>query len=474
MPKLELQKGHRIFLGLAGAVLVGSCVGICYAWDEHTAMQAEHGLVQGQIAAARAKIGQIDGLERDVIILRENLQEYVRILPNDEEVNQFYADLNDYVREAEVQLTDLTPGAAGKVSSFNKSEYKLSFSAGFHELLHFINLIENHQRFVTVSSLRIKSGREEDGVEGPVLHDVSLTAETFVYVGNAAAAAGVNISGYDRKKVNLSEQIQEARHDLELERFQLLADGNRRDPFVDPRIRVSAGGAQGSEDLEAQRQLIVEVRGLLEECSAIFDLMDGASTMIREMELRHEGIGLMAQVGDKVTQIKARGEISDKNLLRQFESQILGDLVALQQRIGRISEHEKPDENLMRLRGGLERMTQAYQECDYQQVVDVYELVEPIRAQLETHPDAVELGSRMDDLFLVSSTALEFAKQQLVVTGLVQYPDRDDDDLVESVAIINGQVFREGEAITEELFLLEIHEDFLRFEFKGVPLNFDF
>ena len=44
----------------------------------------------------------------------------------------------------------------------------------------------------------------------------------------------------------------------------------------------------------------------------------------------------------------------------------------------------------------------------------------------------------------------------------------------ESVAIVNDIVYREGEAIADDLFLMKIGEDHLVFEYRGVPLTFDY
>ena len=43
----------------------------------------------------------------------------------------------------------------------------------------------------------------------------------------------------------------------------------------------------------------------------------------------------------------------------------------------------------------------------------------------------------------------------------------------ESVAIINGVVYRQGEAVTDELYLVEIFEDRLVFDFRGILLTYD-
>ena len=89
------------------------------------------------------------------------------------------------------------------------------------------------------------------------------------------------------------------------------------------------------------------------------------------------------------------------------------------------------------------------------------------------HPDLQAIRAEMDGLFMAASTALDFMKLQIEIAGVVVYPDRQNEER-ESVAIVNDIVYREGEAIADDLFLMEISEDHIVFEYRGVPLTFDY
>jgi hypothetical protein len=65
-------------------------------------------------------------------------------------------------------------------------------------------------------------------------------------------------------------------------------------------------------------------------------------------------------------------------------------------------------------------------------------------------------------------------EMNITVTGLVRYEEEGEREDRESVAIVNNIVYREGEAIADDLFLLEIGEDHLVFEYRGIPLTFDY
>ena len=104
-------------------------------------------------------------------------------------------------------------------------------------------------------------------------------------------------------------------------------------------------------------------------------------------------------------------------------------------------------------------------------VVDTFDMVSALSGG-STNPEIAAIQAEMEAMYLVATTALDFMELELEVTGLVRYPPSTGER--ESVAIVNKMVYREGEAVADDLFLMEIGEDHLVFEFRGVPLTYDF
>jgi len=112
-------------------------------------------------------------------------------------------------------------------------------------------------------------------------------------------------------------------------------------------------------------------------------------------------------------------------------------------------------------------MEQHYEAGDYAACVKDFELVKSLGGGESADPEIVQMQSRMEQLYLAAQTAVEFGRKKIEVTGLVVETG------AESVAIINHNVYRAGDALEDDLILLEIHEDHLKFEFKGVALVYD-
>src|SRR5262249_48221849 len=109
-----------------------------FAWrDAATVSQTRDEIagLQTQIEAAARKKGAIPGLEREVIVLRENVDQYVKILPDNREINDFVNKINAFADQSEVVVTKLDDVDRKRNSrpnkgkeAFEKVEYKLQLS----------------------------------------------------------------------------------------------------------------------------------------------------------------------------------------------------------------------------------------------------------------------------------------------------------------------------------------------------------
>jgi len=470
--KLELHRHHKAFLAFAGILFAGSAAGSWFTWKECGDLEAEAAAITDQVGAMKKKVAGIDDLETEVIVLRENVAGYIRILPNDAEVNEFFRTINAFQRDSGITIDNLEPQRARtKLQTsqvFDRAEYKMKFTATFRQLLKFIERLENHERFVSISEVKVKAGKRDEKQPGEPVHDVDLSLVTYVYLGDAAGKS-VSIPAFERKRDRMLDRIAEAREDLALERFQLLSDAMRRDPLVDPRRRRDESG-RNAPGIEDQRALFNRVTARLDEANQLLDLMAETKNVIREMELRVQAINLVAELQGQADEVGVRGGFTDALLRRDWEKKVLPDLAKLRERVGGQAAPEglagRPT-RVRQLEQALATMEAHYEAGDYAACVKDFELVRISGGGNGADPRVVALEGQMERYYLAAQTAVEFGKKQLDVTGLVV------EQGAESVAIINHVVYRAGEAVEDDLVLLEIHEDRLVFEYRGVPLTYD-
>jgi len=469
--KYELHRHHKIFLVFAAVVFAGAGTGSWFTWKSCQELEEKAQLLNDQVTAAKQKIGTIEDLEKGVIVLRENVQNYVRVLPSDAEVEVFLRKIEDFRRDSGVEISEVRkqPTRTKLASSavFERQEYRVAITGTYLQFLQFISRLENYERFISLSTIRITAGqandRDKSGVTD-IAHKYELTVVTYVYTGEDMGK-GVTIPGYDRKREVLAEQILEAKNGLALEKFNLVSEASRRDPFVDPRPRKGKNGQGNGTGVEEQRATVSRIIARIQECNQLFDLMDGADSVMRAMELKVQALNMLAEISGQVDDVNGHGLLSDAGLKKDWERKVMPEFGKLRTRAG--DSAQPLEQERLRVQQALARMEQTYEAGNYEECVKAYETIRLLNMGQSADPELVQLQQKMDQFFTAATTAVKFKKKKLEVNGLVVYPGK------ESVAIVNKVVYRSGETIEDDLVLLEIHEDHLVFEFEGVPLNYD-
>ncbi|WP_410961806.1 hypothetical protein, partial [Salmonella sp. SAL4359] len=89
--------------------------------------------------------------------------QYVRILPDEKEINEFVDQLTKFAGKSEVRIKKLDDEEArarsgrnqqGATAAFDRIVYKLSIEGNCEQLLSFMDLFENHERFVRIGSFK--------------------------------------------------------------------------------------------------------------------------------------------------------------------------------------------------------------------------------------------------------------------------------------------------------------------------------
>ena len=110
MAKMTDNK-KMILIGASGLLLGAAALGGVW-WSKGLVdeQQGEIEKMRTEIADAQKKIDKIPSLERDVIVLRECVREYVKILPEEGELNNFVRNANQFMAQSGVQFKKLLPG----------------------------------------------------------------------------------------------------------------------------------------------------------------------------------------------------------------------------------------------------------------------------------------------------------------------------------------------------------------------------
>jgi Tfp pilus assembly protein PilO len=423
---------------------------------------------QKAITAAEAKIATIPVLERDVIVLRENLDEYVKILPNDRELADFLRMLNQFNRQSGVQAKVLQPKTRreAKGERFTPIEYSYELTATLWQCMKFMNLIENFERFVSIVDFTITAGSETNGAdtrEGDVVHKVRLTLQTYAYNGKADGKE-VQIPDYKDKKQALQEEIWKRMQAIRIDKYEHPGEKGRRDVLVDPRERgdLRLQGPSQAEQRTVLERNVTEITRL-KEIQAKIKKQD--TTLFEQYSLEkslREGIEkLVASMDADASHVtygpyRQRWAVEVEKPLDELRGQIAA--------AGKPVDVKKDpylSEREMR-----QLVAEMANDCNNGQLEQAKMRFDAVVSRVNVPADDKRHQLAVDAKMwhTKATTALDFKNLDLKVQGVVVNP------IGRSGVLLNGETYEEGEYVSDDLLVKLVEEEQIWFVYRGLTL----
>ncbi|GDY01034.1 hypothetical protein LBMAG49_03630 [Planctomycetota bacterium] len=422
------------------------------------------------IAIAESKIRKIPATEKEVIILRENLAEYVKILPDTQALNEFVTTLNQFATTSGVLTQNFQPGKVAKLDTktpqkFSKIEYDYDMTATLWQFLKFINLIENYERFISITDYSVSqiSGREAEQRDGDQVHSFKVKMETYVYNAKASGQ-DVEIPNYDKRRDDLKEEIWRRIRTIEIEKYEHRGGRGRRDIFIDPRDHE---GKPDGPPVEEQKAIIERFIGDLQKLKDLVSKRRKPDLTIFDIYTIDKDI---AEGVDKVEigaqEVAARQQISASPLRLRWVKEVVEPLAELRsaRAMKDTRTHTDPflsGEEIMQLIGS---MTKLAEEGDLEGADQRYESVAQKIIVPLTDPRH-DLAIAAKAMHIKVKTAIDFKNLELKIQGFIVNKEGG-----RSGILVNGSVFEEGEYLSDELMLRKVQEEQVYFVFRGLTL----
>ena len=464
--RMSDKKKMLIIAGTTILLCGGAGFGIYYTKTLIEEEQAVMTGVEEQIAAAEAKIKKIPGVERDVIILRENVQEYVKILPEEKDVNSFGRATNQFISQSGVGLERWQPtevSGGGKASAFGRYSYELVFRGTLWQFMKLLSFFENYERFVKVTSFTLQTGDGQRGTtteEGDVQHMISLNVETYVYNPDRKGK-DVAIPNYQNKVANLRADILQARNQILTGSYEFRGPRGRRDIFVDPRETFS-DTQKGMIPEEMQRNLVEECKRDLNEIIGMHrKVKDPATTIIQRYKLERARNERLTQLQTKIEDISTKGKVANLVLRVRWTKEVIDPLSQLRREINSDTAG-KADQFLSEkeLREVIMAMKDDLTNGDLEAAKVRYEEVQE-RTRVPRDDPRYDLAFEVVKLYERTRVAIEFSQMKIQIGGVVVNDDG------KSGLILNGTVFQEGDYVDQNLLIKSVAAEHVEFVFKG-------
>jgi len=455
-----------------GATALGLCLaaggGIYYTLGCIDEIEVQIVDKEKATSLADQRIAQTPALEREVILLRENLDEYVKILPNQRELEAFVRMLEQFDRQSGVVSEGLVlkSRTEKKGERFVPIEYSYEMTATIWQCLKFMNLVENFERFVSITEFTITSGetgREDEMREGDIVHRVKLSLQTFAYAGKLESK-DVVIPSYESKRDDLREEIWKRTQAIRVDRYDHRGPNGRRDVLVDPRER-------GDSRLKGPTPT---------EQRAVLERYVGEITRLREIQQR-------IKKQDTTLFEQYALEKALKEGLAQLASSIDTDTAVISYPAYRLRWAKEVAQPFDQLRGAADGLAAAEPQPQdpYLRQAELEQLVADMvndcnngmleqaknrfeaagsRVQVPATDARHQLAVEAKKWHVKVSTALEFKGLDLRVQGVVV------NHAGKSGVLLNGDTYEEGDYVSDDLLVKMVEEEQVWFVFRGLTL----
>ena len=467
MAKLNDNQKLGVIIGAAVLLAGGGGGGVWWAKGLVEEKETEIAQMRTEIEAAEAKIAKIKRVEQDVIILRENLNEYVKILPEETELNEFVRIVQQFSQQSGVKLKTLGAGQQrrAKGSAFEAVSYSFDVDATLWQFIHFVNLFESHERFVHVKAFQLTANQPRQiGQIEDVEHSIKMTVETYAYKpGNSGG--DVSIANYDAKVERLREEIFEARQTLSVAGYRFQGPRGRRDIFIDP--RETAGGRDGlptGPSPRDQRRIIDLMRAKISEAEVMQRRLGDKSLTIFEIyALKRELEESLGKVRREVEEYNTKGFISHAPLKLAWAREVVEPLGRLEEGLsdtGGPANQWLAKEDMESLLGAMNEDLAAGNLIG---AIERHDIVEE-RIGVPVDDPRYEIFLRIESLYMRAKLAQEFAGLSLDISGICV------NDGGKSGLVLNGTVYEEGEYIDNNLLVKQVGRDRVEFVYKGFTI----
>jgi Tfp pilus assembly protein PilO len=478
----ELTNNHKNILRaslIGGVVLTG-----LFGWLGYQDFQARKTALD-QIAQKRveldraeAQIREIPKLEEKVIVLRETVNQYVRILPDDKEINSFVDQLTQFAARSDVRVKKLDDedvrartgrNKKGATAAFDRVVYRISLEGNCEQFLSFIDLFENHERFVKIGSFKVD--HRDIAVEGvdpmSVPHNIDLDLETYVYNPKVRSKDSVTIPQEAQKLERLKAAGlvgADGVADLALASYEHEPGAARRDLFYDPRLAGAKQKQEGEQERATQRAALEDFVAKLGRLAADLAKEAKIENTVHLLQMREKVNGDLVAFGAAIEKARTDRTFTVDEIKTRFEREVDDPFRKMVE--GRKLDVAAAPVLGQQIEEHVAKIRAAMQDGRYEEVVTFHDEVTRMAAVVSGE-DIKALMKEAEAMFRTAKAHLDFNARPISFGGAVCF----DNDPAHAVVIINGRSYSPGESVDQDLVVRSITPSSVTFEFRGVVLT---
>ncbi|MCX5665640.1 MAG: type 4a pilus biogenesis protein PilO [Candidatus Omnitrophica bacterium] len=146
-------------------------------------LTAKTGKIKSELRSARVVIKDFESLKNGLKERTQKVESYEKKLPAEQEIPALLEDLSNMVKASDIKIVGIVPAmsyfkddkSSKKSQIYREIPILITAKSGYHELGHFLNSLENADRFMKVVDIDIKANKAS-----PRKHDVELMVCTYI------------------------------------------------------------------------------------------------------------------------------------------------------------------------------------------------------------------------------------------------------------------------------------------------------
>jgi len=176
------------------AALIVLITAACYlllisdAEEKISALKNQQTSLDKQLAEKKEIADNLNERRREMDLLDQKLQDALIELPEDKDIDELLAQLNDIGKKSGLEIGKVVPGTEKPEAFFARIPISMTVSGNYHEVAMFMQEVSNMRRIVNVNNIKLDS----PSMRGDkVLIKADFLATTFRFIQpKAKGAAG--------------------------------------------------------------------------------------------------------------------------------------------------------------------------------------------------------------------------------------------------------------------------------------------
>src|SRR5205823_7685944 len=112
-----------------------------------------------QLAEKQEIAQNLNERRREMDMLEQKLAEALTELPEQKDIRELLAQLNDIGKKSGLEISAVEPGAESPAQFFSKIPIRMTVSGNYHEIAMFLQEVANMRRIVAVNNIKLGNGQ---------------------------------------------------------------------------------------------------------------------------------------------------------------------------------------------------------------------------------------------------------------------------------------------------------------------------